>query len=266
MEGANTKTENSNSIKSDEGDVPKVETIKEEESDFKFNDEYLREWTENVLVGVKGESVKVCDEDEASSESEYDSSDCYSDIVSGNDEGKEILGANNTLKKRLKKNENDEVIQKLCQDATEISEKVTSLCTFKCPSCSKELPSWGQLAKHTKICSSESKICFSQVAKLISKAVCHVSKICSRQVLCDPAFLNRHYSSNHKMSAKLYTQKFGIDTSKNFVLSTRRYSNKIVGNLCVYTCSNCKKEYDSLHKVNVHQKQFFHGNVTYNKH
>ncbi len=265
MELANSKSENSRSIEIDEGVVPKVETIKEEENFLKINDECLREWTENVAVDVKRESIKIYDDDEASNESDYDSSDCFSDIV-GNDEGKEIPGAINTFMKRCKKKENDEVIQKLCQDAT-VSEKVTSLCTFKCPNCGKELPSWQQLARHTKICSSESRISISQVAKLISKKVCHVCKLCSRQVLCDPAFLNRHYSSKHKMSTKQYTQKFGIDTSKKFVLSTRRYSNKIVGNLCVYTCANCKKEYDSWHKFNVHQKKFSHGNVTFkNRH
>ncbi len=222
--------------------IPKVEKNKEEVEDISFNDDLLKEWTEDVEVK---QDIKSCFED-ASMQSEGDIN------RSESEKGVEKKAQNAIALRKIMLKENDAAISKLCQGAT-VSEKVTSLCTFKCPKCGKLLTSWSQLRKHTKVGSScATSLHFSQVASLMPKVVCHRCKICSTLVLSDPIFMHRHLSAKHQMRSKQYIQKFCIDTSKTVAQGS--YSESVIGNLCLYTCPDCKEQYNSWYKFNVHQR------------
>ncbi len=148
----------------------------------------------------------------------------------------------------------DQQIEKLCKGST-VSGRVSNMCLFQCLECGKSLNAWTALKEHmANICIQ--KLTLTDVDRYITRAICHVCKVCSVQVLCDKFMINRHLTNRHKMIITQYTDKFGYDTSKRVPEVT--YSDTI-GNLCVFKCVDCGETMDSRRSLGHHQKNYSHG-------
>ncbi len=226
-----------------------------------IDDIFLREWTETVdlkeVLDSKSEvkyidaGLKDCNTGTANHviEKQLDQN-----VEKGTEEPKRSCNAKIA-------SDIDQLIEGLFKNAP-ISEKATSLCRFKCPKCGEESPSWKQIDRHIKAKSNCSRrIRFLDVGDIISKTVCHICKICKSRMLCDGLFMKRHMVMKHQISFSQYIKKFGLDCSK----TTRKgdaYSDKIIGNLCVYTCEDCPEEFSSWKQLCKHQKVKGHSRTS----
>ncbi len=163
----------------------------------------------------------------------------------------------------LKAQETDRMIEKLCEGAP-VSAQATSLCTFKCHKCNKILYSWGSLSIHFgKHSSCHTKLGYIQLAQFVYKIVCHICQICSTKLICDGTFIVRHLGINHQISLNQYIKNYKLDSSKT--LATGSFSDKILGDLCVYKCQECQEQFNSFTKLVYHQRSLSHKISSRNK-
>ncbi len=260
MESANVKLE---SLSHDQGEVNKVcpndqivQSYKEEtEESEHLSDEFLRKWTE--AEDVK-KFIKV---DQGDKEDKRGELKFRNDATkkTHNDTEKEIISSGSQLKK-AKNQENtrsvDWLVKKLCEKA-EVSERFASLCMFRCPQCNEEFTALNNLRTHVALESKcHMKIKIANVSDFITKIVCHLCKICSEKVLCDTVFIKRHLYGKHQMGTKDYVTKFALDTSNRSLKGT--YSDKIIGNFCLYQCQVCEKQFKTNMTFKLHNKMCRH--------
>ncbi len=99
----------------------------------------------------------------------------------------------------------DLLIEKLCKGAT-ISGKVFNMCIFQCLKCGISLNAWKALMEHmAKVCFQ--KLTMTEVDRYITRAICHVCKVCSDKILCDRTMIIRHLRTKHKMISSFLQQK-----------------------------------------------------------
>ncbi len=152
----------------------------------------------------------------------------------------------------------DQAIEKLCEGAP-ISEKVTTMCRFKCPECSEEVISSLNLMKHFKhSLNSGCHRTFSgnNIAEYIAKVVVHICKICSTKVLCDTHYIMKHLRKVHKMWPNEYKKKFCLDTT--MAASEVIYSENVIGNIGLFKCETCEKEFKCIATLRRHKKKNSH--------
>ncbi len=228
----------------------KMIKIKQEEdlSPPDINDHLMAEWSEETRVekDVKVEFVPNMSIKEEDEENYYESSDDM-DYTIKTESTKDTENAlirksrKGGLKKRavtklapvkLRKHI-DTLIEKLCQGAP-VSDSVSSQCIFKCYECDgKTFSAWNTLRTHRfrKQCSVSTST--ADIGNLVSKAVCHICKICSAKILCDKNFIQRHLHL-HKIGILEYAKKFACKKTEETI-----YSQDIIGNLCLYECIDC---------------------------
>ncbi len=272
------KTESCDLSLNDNRIIESETRIKNEKGLMKpYDDNFLREWAETEERVIKQESKPIAEAqvknlavDSELSESE----DPAHDVSSFNEESHETntygkkddrvsrfsliaLAKKIDIKRHRKSSrELDELIKSLCKDAV-ITGEVRSLCRFTCPKCGHEMGSWKLVRKHFgKESSCKHILSLTDVVELISTIVCHVCKLCSEKVLCDGEFIQRHLLARHKMQVRNYTEKFGFDTSKPMVEIT--YSNKVIGNFCIYQCDDCNAQFNLFHLLLRHQRDLSH--------
>ncbi len=152
----------------------------------------------------------------------------------------------------------DKVVTNLCKGAP-VSERFSNMCKFKCVDCKKELSSLKMLRTHlapqtTSNCNQKFKIL--NVADWLTGIVSHACKICSTLILCDTIFLARHLKREHKMTSREYINKFSLDISS--LSSEGLYSENIVGNLCLYQCDACEKQFETFQSFSYHKESTLH--------
>ncbi len=170
------------------------------------------------------------------------------------------------LKVRPKRNGHDEtgkgnilskILKELCQGAPEASGEVTNMCRFRCFQCNKDIRSWRFVCDHFWIEHSQ-RLSYHVVPKYISMTVCHICKICGERTLCDATFILRHLEK-HDMNVGCYQKKFVFNMSN--MLPDAVYSDKLIGNLCIYRCESCKQTFSSRTLFSRHLKSLSHGSA-----
>ncbi len=150
----------------------------------------------------------------------------------------------------------DIMIRNLCQGAP-VSDRMTTMCKFKCFECKMEISSWDRVRRHYYPKSAcHRKISIANVADFITKIVSHACKICSTLILCDPVFIDRHLRKEHQMLTREYVKKFALDTS--MYTESAKYSNNFIGNLCTYQCDVCEEQFDGFIKFIKHKNKSLH--------
>ncbi len=228
-----------------------------EREPIKTEDHWLREWSEAEIdrkdfkvaneldkYDAKQEKVKHEEEHEAFSKGILDDS-------------RKINKYNKTaaewnLKNKISKNE--EAYNNLFKDAL-LSDKVENMCKFQCVQCDSSVSSWKKLKSHCKQNHQGKKPMCAEIQTYMRKTFCHICKICSEKVLCDLVFMGIHLRK-HKINLVRYREQYFFDSNK--ILPGIIYSNKIVGSLCVFKCSNCEHEFHSKSRFKWHQRQYSH--------
>ncbi len=217
-----------------------------------IDDHFLRKWTEKE--DLKHDHIFT------NSENEFQDSNKHLNIkqkqpddwVKGN---KKKVMTNPKVKLAY---DIDRLIEELCRDVP-VSEKVINLCEFKCPKCSKVLPNLRQFKTHLNADSKcKTEFCFLDIRQFISSKTCHVCKFCSAKILCDNFIIARHVSNKHETPLAQYKKQFNLENPK-VLRSIDCYSDKILGNLCVYQCEKCLQKFSTERRLNIHQKTMFHG-------
>ncbi len=147
----------------------------------------------------------------------------------------------NKIAKRYKQSlELDKMFDELCLGAP-VSDSHSNLCRFRCPECHDNFRGWQALRNHVAKLHPHKKLTLTEVKISISKAVCHICQICSASILCDSVFIHRHLLHAHNnMYISQYRKMFGFHKSD---MSKCSFSDKVVGNLCVYKCVQCGMKY-----------------------
>ncbi len=142
----------------------------------------------------------------------------------------------------------------------------TRLCTFKCTECPVTYNGWLSYSAHLKTHfegQHKPKPAMSDYKRYLVKAVIHICRICSAQVICDYSFLETHLKTNHKITLVQYKEKYNCHGGWTFdnqkLLENGRLSKNEIGNLCKFWCPNCKLSIKSLttlwsHKNNSGEK------------
>ncbi len=222
-------------------EIKSEESVKMEADDNELNDFFLREWTETTdekdtkWIKDKNKDIDIKEEENQSS-------------------------SKNKVKELGKKTQSkmiDHLIEKLCQGAP-ISEKVLSLCKFKCPECAQLLNSWSAVERHHQKHHQKTKVKLVNVNDFLLKPVSHICKICSSYILCDSVFFKRHLRL-HNISINQYVKMVGKEISKN--VPHALYSNEKIGNLCVFQCDECNMKLRNTSTMIGHKKRN-HGSKT----
>ncbi len=268
------------------------EDIKVEKEDVPHTqDPWLRDWSEwedikedialkaikleadcnrsSHAMSYKDEKSSRSSHDEMSSMSNHDevsSRSSHADDQEDNEvdanavsavKSKDDVSKGGAIQRRNKKGSIDKLIKKICQEAPEVSGKVSNICQFRCPECGETVKGWLILKVHLLKKHSIKRLCSTQMPNIISKAFCHVCKICSARVLCESTFLSNHLRI-HNIMIREYRKRFIVDPCKDLPDAT--YSDTI-GNLCVYECPTCKKKFSDRKMFSIHLKNFSHGNI-----
>ncbi len=137
----------------------------------------------------------------------------------------------------------DVLLTKICHGAP-VSDDVSNKCVFQCSKCIDQFKSWELLKKHLNITHPTEKFKDMDIDKVITRTMTHVCKICSALVVCDKYFIRRHLSA-HKATLTSYFRDFWSNVT---------YSVNVIGNLCQYKCTGCKKEINTPHTFRRHKK------------
>ncbi len=153
----------------------------------------------------------------------------------------------------------DKMLSELCQGAP-VSDSLSNLSTFQCQECHDNLEGWQALKRHVAKMHPHTKLAFTEAKRSISKTICHICKICSASLLCDTVFIHRHLINKHNnMYINQYRKEFGFYAPN---ASESYFSDKIIGNLCVYKCMKCGQKFWSEPAFSSHLRSFSHGNYT----
>ncbi len=174
------------------------------------------------------------------------------------DEGKELQSGKKRPAKKTKgktshdqRLELDEMLSELCQGAP-VSDSLSNLCRFRCQECHESFRGWLALRRHVAKLHPHIKLTLAEVKLSISKIICHICKICSASLLGDTVFIYRHLLHVHNnMYINQYRKVFGFTKHNASEIS---YSDKVVGNLCVYKCVQCGKKFWSEPSFAYHLK------------
>ncbi len=233
------------------------------EEDIKLNDDLLKEWTDEAedvkrvsKYHRKKEGEIKCEDELDCNDASLEPKDVFSKIGDRN-QIRDLCGQPNTKKFAFAM---QKMIERLCEGAP-LSERLFNSCVYKCTICSKSVLGWKELKRHSyggTAC--KQKISLSNLEQLIQKVACLFCKLCSTKVLCDYEFLKRHLKTSHKIPLKEYISKFKIETSSFVHEGT--YSNNFVGNLCLYECGVCKKQFDCKRQFFEHKGKTSHKTKT----
>ncbi len=149
------------------------------------------------------------------------------------------------------------LLKELCQGAPVASGEVTNMCRFRCTQCDKDIRNWRYVCDHFWAEHGQ-RISYLDVPKYISNKVSHICKICGEKTLCDASFLLWHLKK-HDIKIGLYQKKYLFNVSN--MLSDVVYSDKLIGNLCVYECEACKQRYSSKSVFTRHLTSMSHGSA-----
>ncbi len=257
---------------------PKMEEINSEEgAPFESTkNEELKAWamTEESPLMTQRNKVTKSEMNDSKDEEDYepysssDSGDDDDDDESG-DLAPEIESRNASDKKSGRKMGNailaeriDKMLSNLCQGAPE-SDKVGSLCLFNCVICDRTLGSYKSYESHTYECKNHKnkKLSLTNVGKYIKKIVCHVCRICSAKIPCDNFLISRHLKS-HSISINVYVKQFQLPRNQN--CQEKTFSDRVIGDLCVYKCKICGDKFSKKCRINQHQKAI-HGEYSVDK-
>ncbi len=201
-----------------------------------FDDYNLRQWTETedvkqdikMLIAETSKLIKEEEEDYC----EYSDGEIENDMTSALMEEKTHDSDNDDKKANGKKiSQLDVLLTKICNGAP-VSDDVSNKCLFQCSKCNDQFKGWELLKKHFKIIHPNQKLKEMDIDKVITRTMTHVCKICSALVVCDKYFIRRHLGA-HKANLHSYFQDFWSNVT---------YSVNVIGNLCQYKCTGCKKE------------------------
>ncbi len=206
------------------------------------DDCWLKEWTEEP-ESIKQETDNYV-QDVMEKNSCNESSSCGLDET-----GKTKSKFPRKYSQRVTSKRVNSLIEKACHGAPE-SKKPINLCQFKCIHCDKILSNFFSTRTHCVRHHGGKIISIEDVEKYIESVVSHVCLICSSKTLCDTAFIKRHVQA-HGYTVSQYVQKFKLDTSKEPAGTI--YSEKVIGNLCVYLCKNCDREFTCRDNFITHQ-------------
>ncbi len=132
------------------------------------------------------------------------------------------------------------------------------LCQFDCLECHESFFMWRNLHNHAQ---KEHSTCLvkANFENYLYKAVVHVCKICSQRVLCDYTFLTAHMRWKHHLSIIEYRKNYDFSISQTAeqanlqkLLEKSEISEKIIGNLCTFRCTGCKRMYKSIQAFTKH--------------
>ncbi len=240
---------------------------KEEESPSvaKEYDNWLSEWTDQSGDVKQDQKVTNQIKEEGKLDKKFKEEDEDYFVYSDTEEEKVTKPKRVSSKKLRKDKKNmspyekmmylDALILKLCQKAP-TSGKVSNMCLFKCFKCGDTLTGWNPLKRHFTEKHRSQKLSMLETDKFMFKAVGHKCKLCSSNVLCDSAFIQRHLT-RHKIGLSQYAEKFATNAFQ--IVPNTSYSQKIIGNLCVFNCIDCGQKSTSSHFFSEHKKLLNHS-------
>ncbi len=269
MEVANTSDEVISSGNGKIQNSTKVEAVKSEEDYLHMDDENIKLWTHSedskcIILVANSSAIAKSETPDLRDDEDYDA------FSSGEETGDELqTQAENTsnsppkTEKSAKKSwtreeviKFDRLVSELCQGAPE-SLSVHSQCKFKCYVCGECTMSWNSIYEHFSR-QHKTTILLSDLGKLISKVVSHDCQICSTKTLCDTRFISRHLAK-HKILIGQYRRSFDVSKHNASV----EYSNKAIGNLCIFQCHVCKMKFNTSAHFTKHLKASSHGRQRY---
>ncbi len=243
----------------------KMHEIKSEKLGHTFDEDSLKVWTEprdvkKYLAVVKADKGLNLDDRESDEDfedySDGEINDAGTSSINGEEESletKELSKNNKSLVETWL--EVEKLAKQLCKNA-KVSQKVANMCKYQCNECSKIIKGWYNLKAHFATKHGCKAISYFELINLVSESVCHKCMICSEHVLCDTLFLGRHFKT-HDLLIGQYRSIFGCDTSRGKVDAT--FSNDVIGNMCVYECETCKRQFDNSRKFTRHLRAASHG-------
>ncbi len=219
----------------------KIKCEEEQDHQFAIKDEWLKEWSEVEDLKVDL-AIKLSDESHLIKKEAGDI----------NSLTQKYSGQSSTNNISAIKRRNNTTKPCSSQDSP-VSHRPENLCSYKCPKCGKLLNSWNSFKDHSRRTSKcASRVLMSRVKEHVSKTVHYACKLCSSSVLCDLTFIKSHIYNSHKMRLLEYMQIFypkNIDYAPN-----RTYSKHEIGNLCVYQCEQCEKQFPAWSSLRRHAK------------
>ncbi len=146
-----------------------------------------------------------------------------------------------------------------------VSSAVASLCTFKCPECGKTYKSKYCLLRHFSV--SKHVAPRPGVADRFEEdIVAHRCHICSQKVLCDRKTIHTHVLQKHQIcSIREYLlrsrnkQTLQVDQTKDDDVDGKRQVSKQLGNLCKFSCHQCKYTSQNWELMMSHLEATQHG-------
>ncbi len=154
----------------------------------------------------------------------------------------------------------NKIIANLCKNAP-VSKGTFNGCMFQCQKCLEQFKDWESLRRHTKKVHHVNNLSVIDVQKFISKTTCYICKICSAKLLCDSTFITRHLINFHDMRLGQYGSKYEPMFYSTSLETT--YSEKVIGNLCLYECEECKQLFDNPTSFNHHRSKYLHASKTF---
>ncbi len=164
------------------------------------------------------------------------------------------MGRKNCLVKSVEKEDSDIKRREMLKDAV-ISNRVDNLCRHKCP-CGKIFIQRQRIVQHLR--KTNHGTTKDADIKYLIKVVHHECKICSKKILCDTNRIKAHVVKCHKIKSlheyinmtkaevKEHQKQF-LDDHNNFRIRSIVYDEQsdLLGNLCIYRCNKCDKEFSS---------------------
>ncbi len=142
-------------------------------------------------------------------------------------------------------------------------------CLFTCSKCSLTVTSWRGLRRHMRK-SHNAVLSVADVRKITTQASVHECKLCSEKILCDSSFLAAHMTHKHGITIPKYRSKYTCEVAwkcqQRELLEKGRMSEKEIGNMCTYRCSQCKRKYEGYKSLAIHARRCEKGPLTIRKH
>ncbi len=162
-----------------------------------------------------------------------------------------------------------DAVKKILSTATISTDIIGNLCLYRCPRCNIVFNSWSILCSHLGKMSHGPKG-QENMSMYITKSIGHKCKLCSKLLLCDSTYLLTHLRKHKIYDLRIYCKKTKsrlpyVDrkTSLQKLSESSCRVTRNVGNLCIFSCKECHKEWNTWINLKCHLKKCPHYAVRY---